>query len=263
MTEDDRTAVGRDDQSAPPVAIVSESLARQFFSGESAIGKRFGWDPQSNREREIVGVVKDVKWNSLRDAAPPFLYLPYAQPKSDSSGGCSIVVRAAGNPDALIPVVRREIEGTHMFLSLQLDTQAGLVDASLGQELLLAKLSFFFGALGLLIAAIGLFGLMSYTVSRRTREFGLRIALGARPTDLLRSVLLQTVGLVVSGLAVGTIAAIVAGRLVRDFLFQIAPGNPAVIALAAATLLAAALIAAFLPARRASRVDPMAALRQD
>ncbi|MBZ5617590.1 MAG: FtsX-like permease family protein [Acidobacteriia bacterium] len=163
-----------------------------------------------------------MKWNSLRGAAPPFVYV--------SS-------------------------------SLASFPPAPRVDGSLRQERLLAKLSGFFGAIGLLLAAVGLYGLMSYTVSRRTSEIGIRMALGARPGDLIRMVLGETALLVVLGVATGTAVAMAVMRLIENFLFGVKRTDPAMTAIAALMLMGVALVAAWLPALRASRVAPMAALR--
>jgi predicted permease len=264
-----RQFTARDDSSSPKVAIVNETFAREFFSGESPIGKRFGFLPNGAADVEIAGLVKDIKWRSLRDSAPPFVFMPMLQPQTSPYGAAqhmgqaTLTVRVAGDPAGAIAAVRREVRDAHVFGGLQIDTESHMIEQTLAQERLLAQLSGFFGALGLALAAVGLYGLMTYTVSRRTRELGVRVALGAQPTDLLRAVMGQTLTLVLIGAAAGCAAAFAAARLVSAFLFRITPSDPMVLASAMLTLTVVGVLATWLPARRASRVDPMTALRHE
>jgi ABC-type antimicrobial peptide transport system permease subunit len=214
-------------------------------------------------------LVKDIKWRSLRDSAPPFVFMPMLQPQTSPYGAAqhmgqaTLTVRVAGDPAGAIAAVRREVRDAHVFGGLQIDTESHMIEQTLAQERLLAQLSGFFGALGLALAAVGLYGLMTYTVSRRTRELGVRVALGAQPTDLLRAVMGQTLTLVLIGAAAGCAAAFAAARLVSAFLFRITPSDPMVLASAMLTLTVVGVLATWLPARRASRVDPMTALRHE
>jgi len=213
--------------------------------------------------------VKDVKWLSIREAAPPAIYLPILQPATSPYSDQPVTtlflaIRTFGDPTGLFPAVRREIQANPVFdPKLRLATQEQLVESSMRQERLLAKLSGFFGVVGLLLAAVGLYGLMSYAVSRRTGEIGIRMALGARPADLIRMVLGETTFLVVAGVTVGTAAALVLTRFVEKFLFGVHRTDPQLTVFAASLLMAVALLAAWLPARRAARVEPLQALRHE
>jgi ABC-type antimicrobial peptide transport system permease subunit len=231
------------------------------------VGRRFGWGPKSPEDIEIVGVVKDVRWRNLRDAAPAFVYIPFSQPQASPypdqpPDSVTLAVRVHGDQASLMKAVQGEIEARRGRVRL-LTTQERLVSGTLRIERLLARISGFFGALALLLAAVGLFGMMAYTVSRRTGELGIRMALGARPRDVVRMVLGETAALVFAGLIAGVAIASLATRLIESFLFGVSHTDPLLTAIAALILMATALVAAWLPARRASRVQPMMALRQD
>jgi len=264
-----RSFTPRDEGSAPKVAILNETLARQLFPDGHVIGKRVGWLARTASDLEIVGVVKDVKWQSIRTAPPPFIYVPVFQPAADPYSDQPIhagylALRTSANPDTLKSAVRGAIQSDHPFASkLLITTQDELVGNSLRQERLLAKLSGFFGVIGLLLAAVGLYGLMSYAVCRRTSEIGIRMALGAGPADLIRMVLGETAALVLMGVAAGSAAALAITRFIEKFLFGVTRTDPAMTALAAALLMAVALLAAGLPALRATRVQPTIALRHE
>jgi predicted permease len=240
---------------APNVAIVNETLARRV-----SVGQRFDWRP-GTPAFEIVGVVRDVKYSSLRGETPSVVYMPYLQMPT-GRGQMVLHVRVVGDPAALTARLRQEIQAIDPDLpAFEIRSLAGEVDAILIQERLVAGLSTLFGALGLTLAAVGLYGLMSYLVARRTAEIGIRMALGAQRKDVAWLVLRQTLGLVLAGVAIGLPAAVAAARLVSARLFGVTPTDP--LALGAAILLLAAIgaLAGFIPARRASQVDPMTALR--
>jgi predicted permease len=260
----------RDDEHAPAVAVVNENVARHFFSGVSPLGKHFAWSPRG-RQIEIVGVVKDAKWRDLRAGAPPFIYFPYFQwqaspyddPKDYPGPEVYIQLRTSVDPAGLPKALRQEVASLGGFQTGEITTQSALVEQTVATERLLARLSGFFGVLALILACIGLYGLMSYTVARRTNEIGVRIALGAARFDIVGMVFREILLLVAGGIAIGVPAALACARLIGSFLFGLNPADAATVASAALLLLAVAGLAGYLPARRASRTDPMTALRYE
>jgi predicted permease len=242
----------------PKLAVINETMARYYFGQERPLGRRFGWgDKEVKYDTEIVGVVKDANYGNLRDKTRPLIYFP-------DQGSGLIVVRAAADSTALLPTIRQAIQAVDKNLEIgSIRTVPQLLEQALVQERLMAKLSGFFSLLALLLACIGLYGVMSYDVARRTHEIGIRMALGARGADVLRMILRETLWLVVIGLALGLAAASAATKLVEGLLFGLEATDTLTMALAALLLLAVATLAGWLPARRAARVDPMAALRHE
>jgi len=245
-----------------PVAVISETLARRFFPGGSPLGKRFGMDrPESGYQFEIIGVVKDSKYQSLAEPPEPNAYYIHSQIPFPLN---NLVIRYSGSPDALIPQVRRAI--TEVNRALPIDGVISLsehIGLSLAQERLVARLATFFGLLALLLACVGLYGVMSYAVARRTNEIGIRMALGAMRGNVIWLVLREALALVGAGVVIGLLASFAATKTVSTLLFGLKPNDPLTIAVAMLLLLAVAALSAYLPARRASRVDPMAALREE
>jgi len=249
----------RDGPGAPPVAIVNEAAALEYFGERNAVGRRMGDSAEAPGEIEVVGVVRDVKYNELRAAAPPTVYRPHAQ---RPEGGRMVEVRTAVPPRSLTGAVREALRGIDPNLPLmRLSTQVEEIENRLSQERLLAFAYSLFGGLAMLLAAIGLFGLASYGVVQRTNEIGIRMALGAQGSDVARMVLRESFVLVAAGAAVGIAAALAAGRLIASLLFEVAPTDGATLVQAIAVVGAVAALAAYLPARRAARVDPLVALR--
>jgi predicted permease len=242
----------------PKVAVINETMARRYFGQANPLGRRFGWgDKEVKYDTEIVGVVKDANYGNLRAKTRSLIYFP------DQSSSL-IVVRAAADSTALIPTIRQEIQAVDKSLEISsIRTIPQLLDQALVQERLLAKLASFFSLLATLLACIGLYGVMSYDVARRTREIGIRMALGARGANVLRMVLRETLWLVGAGLAVGLVAAVTTLKLITSLLFGLTATDPLTLTLATLLLLAVAALAGWLPARRAARIDPMVALRHE
>jgi len=245
------------------VAVINETLARELYPEASPLGRHFALAGRDKQEFEIVGVVKDAKYHSVRER-PRGMWFVYAEQEQSPDGFNDLVVRVTGKPEALVAQIRAAIRDEDPNLAIsEVTTLAEIVDRSFGQEKLLAKLAGFFGALALLLASVGLYGVMAYSVARRTNEIGIRMALGARPGSVLRMVLGESLIVVALGLVVGIPAALACGRLVSSQLYGLEANDPLTIALAAAALLAVALAAVYLPARRAALLDPLAALRQE
>ncbi len=249
-----------DSTNADGVAVVNETAVQKFFAGKNPIGERFGNSIETSGKTEIVGVIRDTKYHSLREPAPPTLYrvLP------ETAAAVAIVVRTAGDPMSMIEPVRAAMRQVDPDLPLTgMTTQTDQIEARVAQERLFALAYSMFGGLALLLACIGLFGLMSYNVSRRTNEIGIRIALGAQRAGVVGMVLRESMIMVIAGVAIGLAAAITAGRLLTAVLFGLAANDVWTITTAIALMAAVCLIAGYLPARRASRVDPMVALRYE
>ncbi|HUD99608.1 MAG TPA: ABC transporter permease [Bryobacteraceae bacterium] len=251
-----------DTANAPRVALLNETAARFYFGGRSPMGVAITFPfGKEKPPYQIVGVVKDARHNSLREEVPRLIYLPVSQ-AIDELHGLTLAVRTAGDPAALAPILSKEAGSAGpSILITDVNTLASRVDQSLLEERLVSTLASFFGALALLLAAIGLYGTISYSVARRTNEIGIRMALGSSGAGVVRMVLRDAIGMIVCGMAIGLPAALAGGRYVRSQLFGLRPADPLALALACLTLAAVALLAGYLPARRASRVDPMAALR--
>jgi len=252
----------QDGENTPKVAVINESMAHYYFSNANPIGKRFGWgETKNSTEIEIVGVAKDAKYDSLREQTPHMIYFPFLQ---NAKYLWVLAVHTVGKPSDVAAAIRQEVKSVDPSLPVtNVATLAEQVDESLRPERLIAKLSGLFGLLGLLLAAVGLYGTMSYTVARRTNEIGIRMALGAQRGDVLWSVLKESLQLVMIGVVIGLPAALSATRLISSQLFGLTPNDPGTIAMATLLLVAVAAIAGYLPARKASRVDPMVALRYE
>jgi predicted permease len=249
---------------AQQVAIINQTMAAKFFPGTNPIGGHFriqeGETP--GPAMEIVAVVKDAKYQSLREQTLPTAYVPLGQEEKPGLS-MNFELLATGQPSALVPAVTSAIAEINPEVTLNFKTLEAQVSESLSLERLLATLSSFFGGLALLLAVIGLYGVMSFSVARRRSEIGIRMALGAQRVKLLRIVLGEVGLMVLIGLAAGLGAAFWAARLISSFLYGVKPTDLATLALAAGLLATVAGIAGYLPARRASRLDPMAALREE
>ncbi len=260
-----RTFTPQDNADAPKVAIVNESMARYFFPQQSPLGKRIGnagEDPRSASSFEIIGVVKDARYRGLREAAPRIVYVPTLQFPSPRVS--AFIVRTSGDPARMITALRREAQAIDRNVMLrEVKTLEERVDEYLFRERIVAKLASFFGLLALSLSCLGLYGVLAYAVGRRTPEIGVRIALGARPRDVLKLVIRQGVWLTLIGVGIGLVAAFGVTRLLRSFLFDVSPTDPLTFVGIALLLALVALLACYIPARRAAKVDPLVALRCD
>ena len=246
-------------------AIVTELFARKFFAGQDPIGQLFQIDEPPDRPRplnRIVGVVKDTKYTDLREEFTPLVFFAAAQEEKPDPF-LQVVVRSAAPLTTITAEVIAAVGQTNSNIIVQFQSLQTMVRESLLRERLMATLSGFFGALAALIATIGLYGVMSYTVARRRNEIGIRMALGADRRDVVRMVMREAGVLLVAGVLVGTALAIAAARTAATLLFGLHPGDPATLAMAAGGLGLVAMLASYLPALRASRVEPTEALREE
>jgi len=251
----------QDSRESQEVAVISESVARHFFGAENPIGRRFTPYTDSPPQIEIIGVVRDAKYKSLREPSGPMFYMPYAQ-FGPAAGSMTLVVRTAGDPAPIAVAAQREARTLDPAMPrYEAETLAAQLDVSLTQERLVATLSSVFGLLALVLVCIGLYGVLAYDVARRTHEIGIRMALGANARQIVRLVLGETLWMVGISIVIGLGATWAATRWVKSLLFGLPPHDPLTIGLAVLALMAVAAIAVYLPALRASRVDPMLALR--
>jgi predicted permease len=241
--------------------VINETLAKKLFPDGNAVGKRAGSTAELRTDTEIIGVVRDAKYVSLREPAPPTIYRPFLQ---SAPRGMSVLLRTASDPAAFTESLRAVVKKVDPDLPVAgMATQSEQIERRFAQEKLFAQAYSWFGGLALVIAAVGLFGLMSYSVSRRTNEIGVRMALGAAQGDVARMVLRESMLLVAIGIVIGGATALGAAGLVERTLYGVVPRDTTNLAIAISVMTVVALAAAYLPARRASRVDPMVALRYE
>ncbi len=251
----------RDREGAPKVVLVNQTLARRHFPDGDAIGQRLGLDGDFGRPLEIVGIVADSKYNFQRRTIAPLLFLPWRQ-HLEAAGEMSFAVRVAGPPEALVPAIRREVQELAPGLPLSaVTTQVAQARQTMAAEALMARLLSFFGLVAVLLAVIGLYGVLAWSVAQRTLEIGIRMALGAQTTRVRRMVVSLGLRLVAAGVVLGALAALALAEIVESQLYGVRTGDPATLLLAATALLAVAFLACWFPAVRATRVDPMIALR--
>ena len=257
-----RSFTEQDRDNTPRVIIINEALARRYWPNEEAIGKRLGFDdPAKQVWREIVGIIGNVKHKSLDADAKPEVYFPYQQyPKNFMS----LVARTSSDPASLIPAIRNQVlsidKDQPVFDIKTMDQRlAKSVATSRFVMLLLGILS----AMALILAAVGIYGVMAYLVTQRTHEIGIRMALGAQNHDVLKMVVGQGMALVLVGVVIGLIASLALTRMMRTLLFGVTPTDALTFAAVSFGLIAVALLACYIPARRATKVDPLVALRYE
>jgi predicted permease len=254
----------QDTASRPKVVIINETMAHYFFGNKNPIGKKIGTDddPKVPADREIIGVVKDAKYVQVSEAPRRHFYAPMAQ--EPRLFDMVLQVRTSGDPEKIGDLVRAQVHNLDANLPLFATTTLEIqIDDSLTQERLLTWLSSLFGLLATLLASLGLSGVVAFSVARRTREIGIRMALGAQPGDILRSVVTRMALLVTAGMTVGLVAAYGLGRLLGTMLYEVRSADPLAFAGACFLLGIVAALAAYLPAQRATRVDPVVALRYE
>jgi predicted permease len=255
----------RDSAGAPRVAIVTQSFARVFFNGANPIGRTFQLDEPPGTPRpsfEIVGLARDSKYGDMRDPFEPLMYVPVAQDDL-SPLSVRLLIRSSAGTAGVLPAVTALARGIHPASVVSVRTMESQLTDGLLRERLMATLSGFFGLLAALIATIGLYGVLSYSVARRRNEIGIRMALGADRHQVVRMVMREAGLLLAVGLAVGTVSALAVARSAQALLFGLAPHDPVTIVTAAVALAAVATVASYVPARRASRLEPTEALRDE
>ena len=254
----------RDTAAAPKVGVVSRAFARQYLGGTNPIGRRFGFgDQRSSSDIAIVGVVGDVRYGQPRDRMPPTVYVPYAQ-HTQELDEMNFEVRTAGDPKNWVGPVRQSVHELDGNLPLfDVRTQVEQIEQATFQERLFARLSSFFGLIALALACVGLYGIMSYSVSRRTNEIGVRMALGAGRFNVLDLVVRQALQLTILGVIFGVAAAWALTRFLTSFLYGVRPADPVTFGLVSLAVILVSILSSYIPARRATKVDPMVALRYE
>ena len=262
-----RGITSADDADAPLVALVNETMARTLWPGISPLGRRFRMSGSREAWATVVGVVKNFRSGTLRDPAEAEFYLPHAQFRRFANWtmrSMTLVIRTDGDPALLAAPARRALASVDpMLAAADVRTMAQVVDRSVAQPRFTMLLLSAFGAAALLLATVGSYGLIAHGVAQRTREFGIRFALGAPRADVVRLVVREGVGLAVLGVGLGILGALAATRVLRSLLFGVSATDPLSFAAIAVLLLVVATLASLIPARRATRADPMIALQAE
>jgi predicted permease len=254
----------RDHEGSAPVAIVSELFAKTYFGTDNPVGHSITLGARDPRNLDIVGVVATTRYGGLKGDIPPVVYLPFAQVTSPVLQQMVFALRTDGDPLRYVSAVRETVRRADSRVPVtNIKTQAAEIDQTINQEILFARLCSTFAMLALIIACVGIYGTMAYAVARRTSEIGIRMALGARRSMVTWMVLRQVGVLATAGLAISVPVAFGTSRFIESFLFDVEPHDLGALAVATGILVTAALVAGYGPARRASRISPMTALRHD
>jgi putative ABC transport system permease protein len=253
-----------DTADSQPVTLISASMAKKYWPGQDALGKQIGPGSSQFPMETIVGIVADVRHTSLREEIVPELYVPYNQKVWPSMLNMRVAVRTKGDPTAMTGSVREAIQAVDPDLPMaKVATLSMLVDESMTQPRFSMMTLGAFGVLALVLASIGIYGVISYLVSQRTQEIGIRLALGASGRDVFGMVIGQGARLAGLGIAIGLVAALGVTRLMAGYLYGVRPTDPLTFGAVAVLLIGVALLACYLPARRAMRVDPIVSLRDE
>jgi predicted permease len=256
-----RDFTDQDDVNSQPVAIINETFAKRYWPNQDPIGKRFTADGPEEPKLQIVGVIQDGKYGGLNEKQQLYFCRPLSQVYLGSS---TVIVRTNTAPQRMIPVVRKEIEKLDPYIPL---SSAKTIVEKMAAPLMPARIAAYvlgaFGILALLLAAIGIYGVMSYAVSTRTQEIGVRVALGAKAADVLKLTIFQGMTLVIVGAVLGIVIALALTKFTRSMLFGLSSADPLTYTTVAVILMFVALLACYIPARRASKIDPIVALRYE
>jgi putative ABC transport system permease protein len=251
----------RDRSESAPVIIISDTLARKMFPGEDPIGKRIRSWRDENMLREIVGITSDVRYFGMDDPLRGLVYVPHRQ---NTWRSLVLVARASQDAAGLSTAVRNEIWAVDKDLAVyDVQTMERVLNESVSTQRFATLLLGAFALLAITLAAVGVYGVLSYRVAQRSHEIGVRIALGAKPGDIMRLVIGQGMMPVIAGLVLGTVAAFLASRLLESLLYEVSATDPVTYTAIAVILAGVAMLACYVPARRAARVDPMIALRRE
>lgn len=257
-----RSFGAQDTASSPKVAVVNLALARKRFPNQNPVGKRFRSDEDRKTWVQIVGVCADTRYANLRDPSPPQFFMPYIQ--QPRVLGLTYAIRTQLSTAELVPALRHVVQQADRDLPIiDIRTQQEQIDANMQMERTFAALTTGFGVLALTLACVGIYGIMAYSVAQRTNEIGVRMALGAQPTQIRKMILAESAWLVLAGIAVGVAVALALTRLVQSMLYEIQPWDPETLTLGILLLLAATMAATWIPAQRAAGTEPMEALRHD
>jgi predicted permease len=252
------------DMNGARVAVINESAARRYFGSGPAIGRSFRWTRKDGWDVQVVGIVKDAKYDKLRDDPPATLYVPWTQMPWGAAAQLDFEVRTAGDPNVAMAAIRRVVgDADRMLPVMNIKPMEQLIDEAMGQERMLAWLVGLFGAITLVLACVGLYGMVAYSVTGRTREIGLRMALGADRAAVLGMILRQVLLTAGGGIAIGLPAALVATRVVQSLLYGVKTNDAVSFVMAAGVVLAVAVLAVAVPAHRAMAIDPVRALRYE
>jgi putative ABC transport system permease protein len=256
----------RDTATSPEVVLINERAAQRFFSGQNPVGQQIRVSAELARDarsgpKTIVGVVGNIKYSGLDEDTPAEIYLPYEQHPVDAF---TIAVRASADRIVSVPTLRRDVAGLDPLLPLaNIERLAALVDASLAGRRFTMLVLLAFAAIAIALSVIGVYGVLAYLVAQRTREVGLRLAIGASPADVVWLFVREGAALTLVGLGAGLAGALAAGRWISGLLFGVTPADPVTLAIVVCALAGAAACATYVPARRAAQVDPSDALRAE